>query len=78
MDRLGHTEQFFGEKADPFATHNLGIRYNYSADLSLRASITNLEDKMPEKDSAYGFPYFNRGYYSIFGRAFYLSAQYRF
>ena len=78
MDRLGHTEQFFGEKADPFITHNLGVRYNYSADLSLRASITNLEDKMPEKDSAYGFPYFNRGYYSIFGRAFYVSAQYRF
>ena len=52
--------------------------YNYSADLSLRATIANIEDKMPEKDSAYGWPYFNRSYYSIFGRAVYVSASYRF
>jgi outer membrane receptor for ferrienterochelin and colicin len=54
------------------------VGYNYSADLSLRATIANIEDKMPEKDSAYGWPYFNRSYYSIFGRAVYVSASYRF
>ena len=78
MDRMGHTEQYFGEKADPYITHNLSAQYNYSADLTVRATIANVEDKMPEKDSAYGWPYFNRGYYSIFGRAVYLSASYKF
>ena len=78
MDRTGHTEQYYGEKGDPFITANLSVGYNYSADLSLRATIANIEDKMPEKDSAYGWPYFNRSYYSIFGRAVYVSASYRF
>ena len=78
MDRTGHTEQYYGEKGDPFIKANLSVGYNYSADLSLRATVANIEDKMPEKDSAYGFPFFNRSYYSIFGRAVYLSASYRF
>ena len=78
MDRTGHTEQYYGEKGDPFITANLSVGYNYSADLSLRATVANIEDKMPEKDSAYGFPFFNRSYYSIFGRAVYVSASYRF
>ena len=78
MDRTGHTEQYYGEKGDPFITANLSVGYNYSADLALRATIANIEDKMPEKDSAYGWPYFNRSYYSIFGRAVYVSASYRF
>jgi len=71
-------EQYYGEKGDPFITANLSVGYNFSADFDLRATISNIEDKMPEKDSAYGWPYFNQGYYSIFGRAFYVSASYRF
>ena len=55
MDRTGHTEQYYGEKGDPFITANLSVGYNYSADLSLRATIANIEDKMPEKDSALSF-----------------------
>jgi outer membrane receptor protein involved in Fe transport len=78
IDRMGHTEQFYGEKADPYITHNLSATYNYSADLAVRATISNVEDRMPEKDSRYGWPYFNQGYYSIFGRAVYLSASYKF
>ena len=78
MDRTGHTEQYYGQKGDPFITANLSVGYNFSADLSLRATVANIEDKMPEKDSAYGHPFFNRSYYSIFGRAVYVSASYRF
>ena len=78
LDRTGHMEQYYGEKGDPFITANLSVGYNFSADFSLRGTISNLEDKMPEKDSAYGFPWFNRNYYSIFGRAVYISASYRF
>ena len=78
LDRTGHMEQYYGEKGDPFIVANLSVGYNFSADFDLRATVSNLEDKMPEKDSAYGFPWFNRGYYSIFGRAVYVSATYRF
>ena len=78
LDRTGHTEQYYGEKGDPFIVANLSVGYNFSADLDVRATISNIEDKMPEKDSAYGHPFFNRSYYSIFGRAVYVSATYRF
>jgi hypothetical protein len=29
MDRTGHTEQYYGEKGDPFITANLSVGYNY-------------------------------------------------
>jgi len=33
---------------------------------------------MPEKDSAYGYPWVNRNYYSLMGRSFQLAVNYRF
>ena len=78
MDRTGHTEQYYGQKGDPYFTHNLSASYNFSADLNVRATVSNVFDNMPEKDSAYGWPYFNRSYYSVFGRATYIAIDYRF
>ena len=78
VDRTGHTEQYYGQKGDPFLNENLTIGYRYNADLDLRFGIANIWDRMPERDSAYGYPYFNQGYYSVMGRSFTLSGNYRF
>ena len=76
MDRLGHMELGSRGKTDPHITANLTAFYNYSPDLNLFLSIRNLEDKMPQTDSGYGYPYYNRYYFSAFGR--YVSAGFNF
>jgi outer membrane receptor protein involved in Fe transport len=76
MDRLGHMELGSRGKTDPHITANLTTFYNFSPDLNLFLSIRNLEDKMPQTDSGYGYPYYNRYYFSAFGR--YVSAGFNF
>ena len=65
-------------KTDPHIIMNLSSFYNVNPDLQLYLSIRNLEDKMPQKDEAYGFPYYNRGYFSAFGRYATAGVEYRF
>jgi len=81
-DRTGHMEAYEGystpSKTDPHMLINLSTNYNYSPDLNFYFSIANVENKMPQMDEAYGFPYYNRGYFSAYGRSFSLGAQYRF
>ena len=81
-DRTGHMEAYDGyttpSKTDPHIIMNLSSFYNVNPDLQLYLSIRNLEDKMPQKDEAYGFPYYNRGYFSAFGRYATAGVEYRF
>ena len=56
-DRTGHMEAYNGTKTDPHIIMNLSTSYRYSPDLLFYLSIRNLEDKMPQKDAAYGFPF---------------------
>tara|TARA_B100001057_G_scaffold494838_1_gene592278 strand:- start:2257 stop:5346 length:3090 start_codon:yes stop_codon:yes gene_type:complete len=81
-DRTGHMEAYSGystpSKTDPHMILNLSGNYNFSPDLNVWMSIGNLEDKMPQKDEAYGFPYYNRGYFSAGGRSVAAGLSYRF
>ena len=81
-DRTGHMEAYDGystpSKTDPHIIMNLSSAYDVNPDLRLYLSIRNLEDKMPQKDEAYGFPYYNRGYFSAFGRYATAGVEYRF
>jgi outer membrane receptor protein involved in Fe transport len=77
-DRTGHMEIYNGEKTDPHFIWNASAYYTYSPDLRFYASIRNLEDKMPQKDAAYGFPYYNQNYFSAFGRYMTLGVTYEF
>ncbi|MFL2720900.1 MAG: TonB-dependent receptor domain-containing protein [Gammaproteobacteria bacterium] len=68
-DRTGHMEAYSQlNKTEPHMTTNISVNYNYNTDLRLYFSIRNVEDKMPQVDPAYGYPYYNRGYFSAFGR----------
>ena len=78
MDRLGHMEIYNDEKTSPHIITNLSTFYNYSPDLSLYLSVRNLDDKMPQRDEAYGYPYYNTGYFSAFGRYVSAGFNYRF
>ena len=78
MDRLGHMEIYNGEKTDPHIISNLSTFYNYSPDLSLYLSVRNIDDKMPQRDAAYGYPYYNTSYFSAFGRYVSAGFNYRF
>ena len=77
-DRLGHMEWGSRGKSDPHITSNITTRYNYSPDLNLYLSIRNLDDKMPQRDPGYGYPYYNRNYFSAFGRYYSAGFNYRF
>ena len=81
-DRTGHMEAYKGYstpgKTDPHFIMNLSTSYNYSPDLNFYLSIRNLENKMPQRDEAYGFPYYNRGYFNAYGRYITLGGSYRF
>ena len=77
-DRTGHMEAYNGTKTDPHILMNLSTSYRYSPDLSFYLSVRNLEDKMPQKDAAYGFPYYNRNYFSAFGRYATVGVNYTF
>ena len=57
IDRTGHMEWSDG-KSDPHMIANLTTRYDYSPDIDLYLSIRNLEDTMPQRDPAYGYPYY--------------------
>ena len=78
VDRLGHMEWGSGGKSDPHITSNITTRYNYSPDLNVFFSIRNLDDKMPQKDPGYGYPYYNQNYFSAFGRYYSAGFNYRF
>ena len=78
VDRLGHMEWGSRGKSDPHITSNITTRYNYSPDLNVFFSIRNLDDKMPQKDPGYGYPYYNRNYFSAFGRYYSAGFNYRF
>ncbi len=78
MDRLGHMEWGSRGKSDPHIISNLTTRYNFSPDLNLYLSIRNLDDKMPQRDPGYGYPYYNRNYFSAFGQYYSLGFNYRF
>ena len=67
-DRTGHMEAYNGDKTNPHIITNMSASYSYSPDLGFYVSIRNLENKMPQKDAAYGFPYYNQNYFSAFGR----------
>ena len=81
-DRTGHMEMYRGystpAKSDPHMIMNLSSYYNYSPDLNFYLSIRNVEDKMPQRDEAYGFPYYNRYYFSAFGRYVTAGLEFRF
>ena len=77
-DRTGHMEAYNGTKTDPHIIMNLSTSYRYSPDLSFYLSVRNLEDKMPQKDAAYGFPYYNQNYFSAFGRYITVGGSYTF
>ena len=77
IDRTGHMEWSDG-KSDPHMIANLTTRYDYSPDIDLYLSIRNLEDTMPQRDPAYGYPYYNQRYFSAFGRYYSLGLNYRF
>jgi outer membrane receptor protein involved in Fe transport len=77
-DRTGHMEAYSGTKTDPHIIMNLSTSYRYSPDLSFYLSVRNLEDKMPQKDAAYGFPYYNQNYFSAFGRYATVGVSYTF
>jgi outer membrane receptor protein involved in Fe transport len=77
-DRTGHMEAYNGTKTDPHIIMNLSTNYRYSPDLSFYLSVRNLEDKMPQKDAAYGFPYYNQNYFSAFGRYITVGGSYTF
>jgi iron complex outermembrane recepter protein len=78
VDRLGHMEWGSRGKSDPHITSNITTRYNYSPDLNVFFSIRNLDDKMPQKDPGYGYPYYNQNYFSAFGRYYSAGINYRF
>ena len=78
VQRLGHTEQYYSQKGDPFIRENVSVGYDWNEDLGVSLRISNLWDVMPEKDSAYGYPWVNRNYYSLMGRSFQLAVNYRF
>jgi outer membrane receptor protein involved in Fe transport len=71
-------EIYNGEKTDPHFIWNASAYYRYSPDLRFYASVRNLEDKMPQKDAAYGFPFYNQNYFSAFGRYMTLGVTYEF
>ena len=77
-DRTGHMEAYNGTKTDPHIIMNVSTSYRYSPDLSFYLSVRNLEDKMPQKDAAYGFPYYNQNYFSAFGRYATVGVNYTF
>ena len=77
-DRTGHMEAYNGTKTDPHIIMNLSTFYTYSPDLQFYLSVRNLEDKMPQKDAAYGFPYYNQNYFSAFGRYATVGVSYTF
>ena len=77
-DRTGHMEAYNGTKTDPHIIMNLTTNYRYSPDLRFYLSVRNLEDKMPQKDAAYGFPYYNQNYFSAFGRYITVGGSYTF
>lgn len=78
MDRLGHMEWGSRGKSDPHIISNLTTRYNYSPDINVYFSIRNLDDKMPQRDPGYGYPYYNQNYFSAFGRYYSAGFNYRF
>ena len=67
-----------GGKTNPHIITNVSISYDFNPDLDLYLSIRNLEDKMPQTDAGYGYPYYNRGYFSAFGRYATVGISYRF
>ena len=75
---MGHLEWGSRGKSNPHITTNLTTRYNYSPDLNIYLSIRNLDDKMPQKDPGYGYPYYNQSYFSAFGQYYSAGFNFRF
>lgn len=78
MDRLGHMEWGDRGKSEPHIISNITTRYNFSPDLNLYFSVRNLDDKMPQQDPGYGYPYYNQNYFSAFGQYYSAGFNYRF
>lgn len=81
-DRTGHMEAYRGystpSKTAPHMIMNLSSNYNYSPDINFYLSIRNVENKMPQLDEAYGFPFYNRGYFNAYGRYVTVGGSFRF
>ena len=77
-DRTGHMEVYNGDKTNPHIITNLSTYYRYSPDLGFYLTVANLEDRMPQKDSGYGYPYYNRNYFSALGRWIRIGVDYTF
>ena len=78
IDRTGHMEWGSRGKSDPHIISNLSTRYDYSPDFDIYVSIRNLDNKMPQVDPGYGYPYYNQRYFSAFGRYYSVGFNYRF
>ena len=78
IDRTGHMELGSRGKTDPHLISNISTSYNYSPDLNVYVSIRNLDDTMPQRDRGYSYPYYNRNYFSAFGRYYSAGFNYRF
>lgn len=77
-DRLGHMEIYRGQKSKPHFTTNLTVGYDYSSALDFYIGVRNIEDKMPQLDPAYGWPFYNQNYFSAIGRYISTGFNYRF
>ena len=77
-DRLGHMEIYRGQKTKPHFTTNLTVRYDYSSALDFYVGVRNIEDKMPQLDAAYSWPFYNQNYFSAIGRYISTGFNYRF
>ena len=76
--RTGHMNIYRGLESDPHILTNISYSYDWSPDIDTYISIRNVEDKMPQKDGGFGYPYFYEGIYSAFGRYATLGVTYRF
>ena len=77
-DRTGHMEVYRGQTSDPHILVNLSVGYDYSADLDMYIGVRNIEDKGPQVDPGYGWPFYNQGVYSAIGRYWSAGFNYRF
>lgn len=92
VNRYGRTPNYYATTQDgygvspagtlaPWVLTNASLRYQFSPALKLSFLVNNLFDTMPPADHTYsgssGAPY-NRSNYNVFGRTFYIEANYRF
>ena len=77
-DRLGHMEMDDGGKSNPHIITNVSVSYDFNPDIDVYFSVRNIENKMPQRDASFGFPYYDQNYFSALGRYAAVGINYRF